>query len=48
MTFAKDDLKGFNFEKKVLVKDQTGVAEQDKVLKSLFVTNADDALDEFE
>lgn len=48
VTFAKDDLKGFSTEKKVLVKDQTGVAEQDLILKSLFVTNAEDALEEFE
>ena len=50
MTFAQSDLKGFNSEKKVLVKDHstTGDQEQDKVLKSLFVTNANDALEEFE
>lgn len=48
VTFAQNDLKGFNTEKKVLVKDQTGVSEQDKVLKTLFVTNADEAIDEFE
>jgi hypothetical protein len=32
----------------MLVKDQTGVSEQDKVLKTLFVTNADEAMEEFE
>jgi hypothetical protein len=49
VTFAQSDLKGFNSEKKVLVKDHsTGDQEQDKVLKSLFVTNANDALEEFE
>jgi hypothetical protein len=48
VTFAQNDLKGFNTEKKVLVKDQTGVSEQDKVLKTLFVTNADEAIEEFE
>jgi hypothetical protein len=41
-------LKGFSTEKKLLVKEKTGVAEQDKLLKSLFVTQADDALEEFE
>lgn len=42
-------MKGFNSEKKVLVKDHNANdQEQDKVLKSLFVTNANDALEEFE
>lgn len=41
-------MKGFNTDRKSLIKDQTGVTEQDKILKSLFVTNADEAMDEFE
>ena len=41
-------MKGFNTDRKSLIKDLTGVTEQDKILKSLFVTNADEAMDEFE
>ena len=41
-------MKSFNTEKKVIFKNQSGETEEDKILKSLFVTNADDALNEFE
>lgn len=47
VTFAQNDLSGFNTEKKSIIKNQTGVSEEDNILKSLFVTNPD-AADEFE
>ncbi len=48
VTFASQDLRNFNTKSKTVIKDQTGQPEQDKVLSSLFVTNAEEAVDEFE
>ena len=48
VTFGSKDLVNFNTKSKTVIKEQTGVTEQDKVLQSLFVTNAAEAVDEFE
>ena len=46
--FAPTDLSGFNTEKKNVVKETTGVSEEDKILQNIFVTDAQAAVEEFE
>ena len=48
--FGDSDLQGFNAEKKKLIKEQAkdSVTEEAQLLKSLFVTQEEDAYDEFE
>jgi hypothetical protein len=42
-------LKGFNTEKKILIKNsRSELTEEDKILNTLFVTNAAEAIEEFE
>ena len=47
VSFDPNSLEGFNTEKKSIIKDRTGDADEDKLLKTLFVTNPD-AADDFE
>lgn len=43
------DLTGFNTQSKsVVVKESTGVTEEDKILERIFVTDAAQAVEEFE
>lgn len=46
--FAPTDLTGFNTEKKSVVKETTGIGEEDKILQNIFVTDAAGAAEEFE
>jgi len=46
--FAPTDLSGFNTEKKNVVKEKTGVSEEDRILQNIFVTDAQAAVEEFE
>jgi len=49
VSFQATDLKKFNTEKTTLIKSHLDDAnEESKILKSLFVTQAQDAIDEFE
>ena len=49
VTFSSTDLQNFNTSKTTLIKNQTaGTTEEDKILKSLFVTSVGDAEAEFE
>lgn len=41
-------MSGFNTEKKNVVKEKTGVSEEDKILQNIFVTDAAAAIEEFE
>ena len=45
---AETDLKSFNTKKAQLIRQTTDKADEEQVLKSLFVTQDEDALEEFE
>ena len=49
VSFSATDLKGFNTDKTTLIKTSTsGTTEEEQIMKSLFVTQSKEAMEEFE